>query len=102
MTNKKTAISRLKFGDSGSWPDGEEAVDRHSMSHEVHVGVMTYASEMFSWYSGSVEADTYFCPERHGIYFGGFGFKTAPAMGKPNYSISTTMTGDKVNSFSRC
>ena len=29
----------------------------------MDVSVMTYASEMFSWYAGSVDADTYFCPE---------------------------------------
>jgi hypothetical protein len=60
---------------------------------------MTYASEMFSWYAGSLEADTYFCPERHGMYFGGFGMKTAPAMGKRDYSISTTLTGDSGEAF---
>jgi len=69
------------------------------MSHEVNVAVMTYASEMFSWYAGSLEADTYFCPERHGMYFGGFGMKTAPAMGKRDYSISTTLTGNSGESF---
>lgn len=46
---------------------------------------LTYASEFFSWYSGSVEADTYFCPERHGTYFGGFYMKDMPAMGKRDY-----------------
>ena len=60
---------------------------------------MTYASEMFAWYAGSLEADTYFCPERHGMYFGGFGMKTAPAMGKQNYSISTSLTGDSGEAF---
>ena len=69
------------------------------MSHEVNVAVMTYASEMFAWYAGSLEADTYFCPERHGMYFGGFGMKTAPAMGKQNYSISTSLTGDSGETF---
>jgi len=69
------------------------------MSHEVTVAMMTYASEMFSWYAGSLEADTYFCPERHGMYFGGFGMKTAPAMGKRDYSISTTFTGDSGEAF---
>jgi len=43
---------------------------------------MTYASEMFSWYAGSVEADVYFCPERHATYFGSFYMKDIPAMGK--------------------
>lgn len=96
---QKSQLSRLKFGDSGTWPDIPEQLDRRSMSHEINVAVMTYASEMFSWYSGSLEADTYFCPERHGMYFGGFGMKTAPAMGKQNYSISTTLTGDSGEGF---
>ena len=96
---QRAALARLKFGDSGTWPDVPEQIDRQSMSHTVHVAVMTYASEMFAWYAGSLEADTYFCPERHGMYFGGFGMKTAPAMGKKNYSISTTLTGDKGEVF---
>ena len=33
------------------------------------------------------------------MYFGGFGMKTAPAMGKQNYSISTTLTGDSGEAF---
>ena len=91
---QKAALAQLKFGDSSTWPNVAEPLDRRSMSHEVNVAVMTYASEMFSWHAGSVEADTYFCPERHGMYFGGFGMKTAPAMGKRDYSISTTLTGN--------
>lgn len=96
---QKAALAKLKFGDSGTWPDVPEQLDRRGMSHEVHVAVMTYASEMFAWYAGSLESDTYFCPERHGMYFGGFGMKTAPAMGKRNYSISTTLTGDSGENF---
>lgn len=96
---QKAALARLKFGDSGSWPAVAEPLDRRSMSHEVNVAVMTYASEMFSWYAGSLDADTYFCPERHGMYFGGFGMKTAPAMGKRDYSISTTLTGNSGEAF---
>lgn len=93
-TDQRAALGKLKFGDSRTWPAVGEQVDRRSLPHEVHVAVMTYASEMFSWYAGSLEADTYFCPERHGMYFGGFGMKTAPAMGKRDYSISTSLTGD--------
>ena len=96
---QKAALAKLKFGDSGTWPDVPERFDNRGMSHTVHVAVMTYASEMFAWYGGSLEADTYFCPERHGMYFGGFGMKTAPAMGKKNYSISTTLTGDSGEGF---
>jgi Spy/CpxP family protein refolding chaperone len=91
---QKAALAKLKFGDSRTWPEVSEQLDKRSMSHEVNVAVMTYASEMFAWYAGSLEADTYFCPERHGMYFGGFGMKTAPAMGKQDYSISTSLTGD--------
>lgn len=96
---QKASLAQLKFGDSGTWPSVPEPLDRRSMSHEVNVAVMTYASEMFSWHAGSVEADTYFCPERHGMYFGGFGMKTAPAMGKRDYSISTTLTGNSGENF---
>ncbi len=96
---QKAVLARLKFGESGTWPDVPEQLDRRTMSHEVNVAVMTYASEMFAWYAGSLEADAYFCPERHGMYFGGFGMKTAPAMGKQNYSISTSLTGDSGEAF---
>jgi Spy/CpxP family protein refolding chaperone len=96
---QKANLAKLKFGDSRTWPDVSEQLDKRSMSHEVNVAVMTYASEMFAWYTGSLEADTYFCPERHGMYFGGFGMKTAPAMGKQNYSISTSLTGDSGEAF---
>ena len=96
---QKAALAKLKFGDSRTWPDVPEQLDRRSMSHEVDVAVMTYASEMFAWYAGSLEADIYFCPERHGMYFGGFGMKTAPAMGKQNYSISTALTGNSGEAF---
>ncbi len=98
-SHQKAALARLKFGDSRTWPNVSEQLDKQSMSHEVNVAMMTYASEMFSWYAGSLKADTYFCPERHGMYFGGFGMKTAPAMGKRDYSISTTLTGNSGEAF---
>ncbi len=96
---QKAELARLKFGDSRTWPAAPESLDKRSMSHDVHVAVMTYASEFFSWYAGSIEADTYFCPERHGTYFGSFYMKDAPAMGKRNYSISTALTGDSGAQF---
>jgi hypothetical protein len=60
---------------------------------------MTYASELFSWYKGSLDADVYFCPERHGTYFGGFYLKDYPAMGNKGYFISTSLTGDAGKNF---
>lgn len=97
--DQKKAFSKLDFGNSASWPILSETLDKRSMSHRAHVGVMTYASELFSWYKGSVTADVYFCPERHGTYFGGFYLKDYPAMGNPGYSISTSLTGDDGKNF---
>ena len=97
---QKAALAKLKFGDSADLAGRARAARQAgACPTTVHVAVMTYASEMFAWYAGSLEADTYFCPERHGMYFGGFGMKTAPAMGKKNYSISTSLTGDSGEAF---
>ena len=91
---QKAEFAKLKFGDSKTWTDVPEAFDKRTVSHDVHVAMMTYASEFFSWYAGSVESDTYFCPEGHGTYFGSFYMKDAPAVHQKNYSISTSLTGD--------
>ncbi len=59
--------------------------------------VQTYAGDLYSWYSGTVEADVYFCPERHGTYYGGFYIKDAPAMNAPqgvSYTIDSALTGN--------
>ena len=69
------------------------------VSKEESVLVMTYASEMFGWYAGNVEADTYFCPERQADYFGGFYIKDAPAIGKAGYTIGESITGDQGQAF---
>lgn len=69
------------------------------LSKEENVAVMTYASEMYSWYAGSVEADTYFCPERQGTYFGSFYMKDMPAMGNRDFSIPTELTADMGSAF---
>lgn len=69
------------------------------LSQDVNVAVMTYASEMYAWYAGSVTTDTYFCPERHGTYFGSFYLKDWPAMGNPNYTIDETLTAEAGQKF---
>jgi Spy/CpxP family protein refolding chaperone len=91
---QKAELKKLVFGDSRTWPEISDQIDKRSLSHAANVAVMTYASELFSWYAGSVDADAYFCPEGHGTYFGSFYMKDMPAMGHPNFSISTTITGD--------
>jgi len=95
MTPEQTAaLETLRsLNGVGNWdrnlPDPLEA---EGVDHDVQVAVMTYASEMYSWYAGSVEADTYFCPERQGTYFGSFYLKDWPAMGNPDYTIDEQLT----------
>ena len=96
---QKTYLAKMVFNNSATWPELDDQVDKRSLSHTAHVAVMTYASEMFSWYAGSVDADVYFCPERHATYFGSFYMKDIPAMGNNNYSISTSLTGDSGEAF---
>jgi len=93
---QKAYLGRMKFGDFSTWPDVDVEPYKLPRGTEkpVNVAYMTCASEFFSWYAGSVDADTYFCPERHGTYFGGFYMKDMPAMGKRDYNISTSLTGD--------
>jgi hypothetical protein len=82
-----------------SWPDAEEPAELRPLSRDEKIAVMTYAGDMFSWHAGSVKADVYFCPERHGTYFGSFYLKDAPAVGNPGYSIGTNITADMGKAF---
>jgi len=91
---QKAAFAKLSFGDSSTWPSLEDQYDKRTMSHGQDVLFLTYASEFFSWYAGNENADVYFCPERHGTYFGGFYMKDYPAMGNSDYFIPTALTGD--------
>jgi PKD repeat protein len=78
-----------------SWPnitDDQISSKMASLPQGTAVAVMTYAGDIFSWYAGSLDADVYFCPERHGTYYGGFYMKDAPGMGQPSYSISEQLT----------
>jgi hypothetical protein len=97
--SQKAYLDTMVQGGFASWPALSDQIDKTSLSHDQNVLVMTYASEMFGWYAGDVEADTYFCPERQGDYFGGFYIKDAPAMGNPGYTIDESITGDKGAAF---
>jgi len=97
--SQKNAFSKLSFNNSASWSKLSANYDKTTLSHRAHVCLMTYASELFSWYKGSETADVYFCPERHGTYFGGFYLKDFAAMGNNNYFISTSLTCDLGEAF---
>ncbi|MDR3563341.1 MAG: periplasmic heavy metal sensor [Negativicutes bacterium] len=97
---QKAYLAKMNFNNSASWPDMPEDENlKRGLTNMQFVAVMTYASELFSWYKGNANADTYFCPERHGTYFGGFFMKDYPAMNNPNYFISTAITGDSGQEF---
>ncbi|MCX6878411.1 MAG: hypothetical protein NTW21_32050 [Verrucomicrobia bacterium] len=100
LTDKqRQALAKMVFNNSATWPELQDQVDQKSLSPTAHVAVMTYASELFSWYAGNVEADVYFRPERHATCFGSFHMKDIPAMGNANYSISTSLTSDSGEAF---
>jgi phosphatidylethanolamine-binding protein (PEBP) family uncharacterized protein len=98
---QKAALDELKtLGGVGNWNRTlADPLDALHLSRDVKVAVMTYASEMYSWYAGSVVADTYFCPERQGTYFGSFYLKDWPAMGNPNYTINEQLTASAGEDF---
>jgi len=84
----------------GNWPsDVANKLEGMGLAQDVNVAVMTYASEMYAWYAGSVTGDVYFCPERQGTYFGSFYLKDWPAMGNPNYTIDEQLTANAGQNF---
>jgi phosphatidylethanolamine-binding protein (PEBP) family uncharacterized protein len=100
-TAQRAAMDNLKtLGGVGNWNRTlADPLDAFRLERDIKVGVMTYASEMYAWYAGSVEADTYFCPERQGTYFGSFYLKDWPAMGNPNYTINEQLTATAGQDF---
>lgn len=84
----------------GNWPsDLPNKLDGKGLALDVNVAVMTFASEIYTWYAGSATADIYFCPERQGTYFGSFYLKDWPAMGNPNYTINEQLTASAGQDF---
>jgi phosphatidylethanolamine-binding protein (PEBP) family uncharacterized protein len=94
-STQKAYLEAMKGKGWSSWPDitDEQVASRmRGLPQGTAVAVMTYAGDLFSWYAGSVDADVYFCPERHGTYYGSFYMKDAPAMGHEGYSIDEQLT----------
>jgi len=99
---KSSLDALIALNGIGNWDSSVDDPLRElypQLSRDEHVAVMTYASEMYSWYAGSVEADTYFCPERQGTYFGSFYMKDMPAMGNEGFTIPDNLTADMGDSF---
>jgi hypothetical protein len=97
--SQKTYLATMKTGGFANWTvtTQMETTVRELMkgvSHDVSVALMTYAGDLFSWYTGTVAADVYFCPERQGTYYGSFYVKDAPAIGHEGYKIDEALTAD--------
>ncbi len=86
--------------ESEDWP-AASPVDLSGLTAKGgRVLVSTYATQLFSWYLGSVEGDTYFCPERHGTYFGSFYFKDIPPLtAQEGVTINEGTTAEKGQAF---
>ena len=94
-TAQRAYLDSMKGKGWASWPDikEEQVADKlASLPQGTRTLMMTYAGDIYSWYVGSVDADVYFCPERHGTYFGSFYMKDAPAMGHEGYNIDEQLT----------
>ena len=100
-SEQKAKMDALKaLNGIGIWESNlSNPLEGLNLPEDVNVAVMTYASEMYAWYAGSVTSDVYFCPERHGTYFGSFYLKDWPAMGNPNYTIDETLTASAGQDF---
>jgi Raf kinase inhibitor-like YbhB/YbcL family protein len=100
-TEQQAALAALKARNGvGNWDRTlADPLQSLHLAPNVGVAVMTYASEMYAWWAGSIEADVYFCPERQGTYFGSFYLKDWPAMGNPDYSINEQLTASAGQDF---
>ncbi len=100
---QKNRLNQFKNKAYDSWPRRNEQLDKRRFEHPIHVAIMTYASELFSWYIGNQQKDVYFTPERTAAYFGAYWTKAAPmkAVRRDNYRISTELTGDSGAMFLR-
>ncbi len=101
--DQKNHLHQFKNKPYDLWPQRNEQVDKRQFEHSIHVALMTYASELFSWYIGDLKKDVYFTPERTAAYFGAYWTKAAPmkAVRRDNYRISTELTGDSGARFLR-
>ncbi len=94
-TSQRTYFDAMKGKGWSSWtnvPESQITARLRDLPQGTAVAVMTYASDLYSWYAGSLESDVYFCPERHGTYYGGFFIKDAPAIGHEGYAINEQLT----------
>jgi len=86
---------------SGDWPSPASTPDLSGLNDpDARILISTYATQLYSWYLGSAYADTYFCPERHGTYFGSFYMKDIPPLtASEPVTIDTNLTAEMGQAF---
>ncbi|MCP4118265.1 MAG: hypothetical protein GY737_23275, partial [Desulfobacteraceae bacterium] len=89
---------------SEDWPDSSrekpDLKDFGLTAKDGNVLVSTFATQLYSWYLGSTLGDTYFCPERHGTYFGSFYMKDIPPIQATEaVTIDTQLTANMGQAF---
>ncbi len=85
---------------SEDWPPSSPVDLSGLTATDGRVLISTFATQLFSWYMGSVEGDTYFCPERHGTYFGSFYMKDIPPIQSSEaVTIDSNLTADMGQAF---
>lgn len=85
---------------SEDWPTASQVDLSGLVVTDGRVLVSTFATQLFSWYLGSIEGDTYFCPERHGTYFGSFYMKDIPPLTATEaVTIDSNLTADMGQAF---
>eukprot|EP01084_Bolivina_argentea_P273330 465569_1 len=96
-STQQSLLDAMVSGGFSSWPKiyDTDKIDRDTFRGDVKQLIMTYCSELFSWYQGDTESDTYFAPERQANYFGSFYHKDAPVVNTRNYTIDEQLTADK-------
>jgi len=97
--SQKAVLDAMKGKGAAQWAQPSTPPASLQTYGQYSVQLRTYAGEMLAWYVGNTEADVYFCPERHGTYFGSFFMKDVKAMNNPNYTISSNMTAEMGDAF---
>ncbi|MEI6499496.1 MAG: hypothetical protein WCP21_00555 [Armatimonadota bacterium] len=98
-TDQRAYLDKLKGTGMKTWLNLPDQISKAGLTNDEFVAVMTYSGDLFSWHLGNLTSDVYFCPERQGTYFGGFYMKDAQAMGNPDYTIPSDLTGKLGDSF---
>ena len=83
-----------------SWPKNNPRTCYVSGLSNIECTLLNaFAGGIYSWFTGNIETDTYFGPERQFNYFGGLYVKDVMSVGAANYTIPEEVGGTLSRSF---